>query len=255
MVKPAVVKSRLVPERTVDSLFAVETVRHHPHALIWSPTQYRDSWDHEIAASAGEVWVIECKAVIDEASDGWYTEVDRTQLDAYLREGVPAVYVFLTQPHDDERPFNRPCSLGECRGGHCEACCYDVRFFSNNLHHVRTAHATQRLQPWFCHWAWTIDAVDLHRLMDDKLFSPRGRPRKLCVTDTYFTEVASKYGAERLCHFLSGTVMNTRFPDQHGRRRTVSGREIISMLREVPVAAGPDSTSPLLMEASDLTGG
>ncbi|MGO1200848.1 MAG: hypothetical protein ACTMKY_13220, partial [Dermabacteraceae bacterium] len=44
-----------IPERTIDSLFAAEVVRDDPYSLIWSPTQYAGSPDHELTDASGRV--------------------------------------------------------------------------------------------------------------------------------------------------------------------------------------------------------
>jgi hypothetical protein len=44
---------RLIPERTIDSLFAYEALQALPTALLWSPSNTAGMWDHALVTTRG----------------------------------------------------------------------------------------------------------------------------------------------------------------------------------------------------------
>ncbi|MFI6212737.1 hypothetical protein ACIBCD_12135 [Nocardia brasiliensis] len=201
--------ARLIPERTVDSLFAAEVLRHDPFAMIWSPSQRaRTAVDHAITLPGGRLAVFECKAV-DASSDGrrWTASVDLDQLQRYVDSGVPVLYLFLVKPRNVKRPDDRQCRIGRCvTAARCLSCCTDTRSHSAHLRRVMSAPAVLRLQPWFCHWSWVVQARDLRALLpgSDAVYESRLR-----LDDTWlFENFSYGFGVTRLCHFLEGVMSN-----------------------------------------------
>ncbi len=238
--------TRLVPERTIDSLLAVEVVRHDPHALIWSPTQVKDSWDHEILATGGWLWIFECKAVLETSWElVWRAPVDRDQLDTYVDRRIPAIYVFLAKPFDPNNPSVRPCSSSPCDGERCRMCCNDVRTLSDGVSHVASARPVQRLQPWFCHWAWAIRAERLQSLMATLGTSGR-RPRQINTMDSFFISHAEEYEALRLCHLLSDIGSGgTTWTAGHSQ-------ELNFPLSGIPRARGANASPPVVVSSAGM---
>lgn len=196
--------------------------------------------DHAVMAGPeSNTWIVECKAVTDERYGDWRTVVDRRQLDEYVAHRIPAVYVFLTQPPDELRPFDRPCNTKPCVGGQCKSCAYDVRTFSDQLAHIEKAPPTRRIQPWFGHWAWTVVARELERLMASH-WSSRGRPRTHEATDGFFNVMSAEFGMKRLCHFLAEATA--------GKPELAANVEVFWRLDNTSRRAGSDSTPPLTLE-------
>lgn len=260
---------RLVPERTVDSLFAIEAIRHNPHALIWSPTQTRRSYDHHVVAPGTPVWIIECKAVAERTRKGlWRTDIDRDQLKEYVDRGIPAIYILLARPRNADQPWERPCA---CAGGPCLSCCYDLRSLSWSFPLVAHETPIRRLQPWFGHWAWAITAVQLRRLMESE-HRPRGIARSIETTDEYFeSRVAAGFGAIRLCHFFrrarrrptTGMTRgdSTIQPQPVYEYETVLRNDpfepvpasyALELLSGMPRTTDPEATHPMLFDAPQI---
>lgn len=196
--------ARLVPERTVDSLFAVEVVRHDPYALIWSPTQYAGSFDHAVLGSGGDarLGIFECKAVVSDAARRprapWTAPIDLAQLAAHAaagRGGVPVVYVLMGKPESLDRPYRRYCDERGCDGKWCRACCRDRRSWGLIAPSVAEAPLLFRYQPWFCHWSWVVTAKELQ----SHLGASAAGSHNLPLGDASMRRVP---GAKRLCHFL-----------------------------------------------------
>lgn len=158
-----------IPERTVDSLFAVDVVRHDPYVLVWSPTQYRRSPDHVLSNATGRVAIFECKGVQpvnDAVIDRWTTKIDVGQLAVHAGQPHPVLYLLLAKPPKPDQPAGRYCHKPCCAIGGlargCKKCPRDPRSWALLERHVATASIPLLLQPWFAHWAWTIPAADLY---------------------------------------------------------------------------------------------
>ncbi|WP_141564834.1 hypothetical protein [Dietzia alimentaria] len=212
------VAKRYIPERTVDSLFAAEVVRYDPYALIWSPSQ-RDPnpVDHTVHGGGGNLAVFECKAVNAEnptAADGgdyWFAEIDRLQLDNYVAQSYPVLYLLLAKPIDVLRPWNRSCDVGSCGKRLCRCCARDARSWGALNPRASVAAEKTRFQPWYAHWAWVLTAKTLDTLLDDPAST------KFEVRDNIMSSLSKGTQLEitRLCHFLddpSSSAPSTGMP-------------------------------------------
>jgi len=185
-----VVSNRFVPERTVDSLLAIEIVRSNPDTLIWSPTNHEDSADHIMYTPGAAGFVFECKAVTRSSGTApWRAEIDAVQLNTYCTVRPNVLYVVLARPQDEKAPWDRNCDCHFCLGA-CRMCQTDVRSRAVVDVGVRSAPIELRLQPWFAHWAFLVPAKDLRSLL-------RGQPTLL------LDDAALARGPfTRLCHFF-----------------------------------------------------
>jgi len=197
-------QKRLIPERTVDSLFAAEVVRHDPYALIWSPSQYKDSFDHAYWGASTRLAIVECKAVTrmskggTPARPGWSAPVNMAQLNQYVTSfHLPVVYLLLGEPDDARKPHVRNCTDSFCRGGYCRACCRDARSWGLLADHIPNAPDFLRIQPWFCHWAWIVPATDLQQYLQSGGVSSRFT--SISVANDALAQINNSV---RLCHFL-----------------------------------------------------
>lgn len=186
---------RVVPERTIDSLFAIEWIRSNPYGLIWSPTNSDSAPDHILYAPGLRGYVIECKASLSSESnrDGWYVSIDDAQLETYCSMAEDVMYLFLFEPADPSAPWVTNCT--HC-GGDCAACPRDSRRLSHLEPIVKTSPIVLRLQPWFAHWAFLLAARDVRTAL--RLGPARLRPIGLPAS------------AIRLCHFLSELTSGDR---------------------------------------------
>lgn len=252
---------RLVPERTTDSLFAAEVFRHDPHALIWSPTQFRDAWDHTVSSGA-RLGLFECKAVVtDRARDPhaqWRAPVPLKQLHtfAFGLRTLRINYVLLGRPTRLAAPHRRTeCQLGACDGGWCRACCRDARSSSFPDETVKSAPLHSRLQPWFCHWTWSTPATALAQSqgLQPGATAP-AKEENLVATQTALRDLPH---ATRLCHLLAAPG-GRRARDAVWTTRTVGAddltardfdrvsRDLVELLEAPPDDADPEGTAPLL---------
>jgi len=187
---------RFIPERTVDSLLAIEIVRRDPYALIWSPTNSHGAIDHVTFSARGST-AFEVKAVVfEDAAHRWTIPINVEQLTEYTKLKVDVYYLLLFEADLPEWPWITGCMC--TRTFACLACPTDARSVAQLKEVVRDAPAALRLQPWFSHWAWVISAVDLLALMQAIL--PR---TQVIPTDDY------RRNAMRLCHFLEGLELGT----------------------------------------------
>ncbi len=232
---------RLIPERTIDSLLAAELVRHDPYALIWSPSQFDDAADHVLYGERARFGVFECKAVSSNGSldpvAPWKIEIKRTQLSDYADLPYPVIYLFLARPVAPHSPEYRPCSIGSCADGTCQACCRDTRTLGSLAPHVQSSPLPLRLQPWFCHWAWVITAKDLLAQLDRAATAP-WKSKTIHLDDSFLRSLS---GATRLCHAFREIAKNERW--------TVTTEFLGGMMRDVhwPRVSedDPGSTPPI----------
>jgi hypothetical protein len=199
-------RDRYIPERTIDSMLAIEVVRHDPYALIWSPTNTAGAIDHGVVGrggvgAGGLVTVFECKAV-DYDGSRWRVPIDLPQLRGYLMQPAPVMYVLLGQPEEPAYPSYQSCE--QCvTSSLCLACCRDPRSRADLESHVLGADVRLRLQPWFCHWAWVIGARGLMQVLRDQ--DPRPLPnrvRRLRASNAEMENRLPPLGGVRLCHYL-----------------------------------------------------
>ncbi len=194
----------LLPERTVDSLFAYEFLTAAPRALIWSPANNHVdnrglSPDHKVAqpeidptgAFADPVFeydrqlVFECKTLYaTHAYDHsrpdalcWYIEVPYLQLLRYVRRAPGTLYLFPSDCRSRERPWATWYCCTE--SGNCAACPTPNK---RRWAALRREEAIARLprfegfQPWFSHWSWCVTAADLLRYIVDTDLHKAGFP-------------------------------------------------------------------------------
>lgn len=210
----------LVPERTVDSLLAIELLTALPTSIIWSPQAVAvknspgqaGTPDHYLR-TASRRYVFECKtlhAPKRQSTTGWRVKVPFGQLDRYVRNGLGGIlYLLPAKPAQVHSPWVRICNSHGVAGAACAACrnpaaqsgpVYERRWAG--LHSpVKQAPAYAQFQPWFNHWAWCVTADDLHAY----LLSMRSRSSLPAVIsiDASDASLQSIPGADRLCHFLS----------------------------------------------------
>lgn len=200
----------LIPERTIDSLFAFEFLSVAPTATIWSPHNNRGpgTVDHEIQTSR-RYFEVECKTIYrDDDLSPWEVKVRLAQLSDYLKAGKrQLMYLLPSRPVDDKLPWHRVCSSDPDWRGFCRACADSplqdgALFWRRRAYrepHIRRASPEVKLQPWFNHWAWCISAADLDRyIAANRQFVSRGEA-SLPAQDSH---LASIPGTERLCHFF-----------------------------------------------------
>ncbi|GAA0961360.1 hypothetical protein GCM10009554_77700 [Kribbella koreensis] len=254
---------RLVPERTIDSLFAAEVVLHLQDALIWSPSQFAGSWDHQIATGS-RFAIFEAKAVISDArrdpSQPWVLPVRKMQLQqfAFLR-GLNVLYLLPAKPPWPESPWWRAdCQLGDCLGEpHCLFCrnssVWQDRKWSGTKSHIATAPVHVRLQPWFCHWCWVVPARELARIpaIDVRQGQHYGKHDEptIAADDSSLSAIPN---AVRLCHWLAAADVTQGLDSPIGLM-TLSeqlsevglvSREQLSLLEESVAEA--DETPPIV---------
>ncbi|WP_281873136.1 hypothetical protein [Brachybacterium paraconglomeratum] len=193
-----------IPERTIDSLFAAEIVRYDPYALIWSPTQYRGSPDHELTNASGRVAIFECKGVqdvVDPINNKWTALIDVPQLRQHANQAYPILYLFLAKPPHPKAPgYARACRHPCCYSpgkSPCKQCARDARSWGTLEQHVLAASIRLKLQPWFSHWSWVITADDLQTHLQNQ-----GKMRQATSTFTLDdSQIENDFpNASRLCH-------------------------------------------------------
>jgi len=201
---------RLIPERTVDAMFAVEVAHYLPTSIFWSPTPTAGELDHGFLTSGMQAMIFECKAVVtDKMRDPrkeWRSEINVAQLRSYLDSELPILYVLPVKPDDLDKPWVR-----SSEGERCSYCRYpDARRSADRSPAVISADLRARSQPWFAHWCWVIPAVGLSS------YRKGGSQVTISASSTNFEKIA---GAERLCSFLAGIQtdrpdLNRHFIDQ-----------------------------------------
>lgn len=184
----------LVPERTVDSLFAYEALTALPQATLWSPTNTAGSYDHEVVSPSGLQLIIEAKAVKQTAAHSfWRNPIDQAQLKRYVAQPFPVTYLLPAQP--DRGPWYRSCLPSCGASSHCVACeeLWDphARRWAGVLPRVRQLPLHRQFTYWFSHWAWCITATDLAAQISSKT-----------SIKAWDADHAARVGAVRLCHLL-----------------------------------------------------
>lgn len=151
---------RLIPERTVDSMFAIEVVEFVSHALIWSPTNTAGQVDHYIYGLRGVAVPFEIKGVITNSNRDphrpWRSPIDYRQLQRYVHQGLPVLYVIPGRPDPFRSPWIRDCTHDPDPTGRCLACSNAHqgarRWAGQDRPAIKTAPLEMRAQPWFAHW-------------------------------------------------------------------------------------------------------
>jgi hypothetical protein len=233
---------RLIPERTIDSSFAFEIVTALPHSTLWSPSNTKGSWDHEVSVASGRTLIFECKAV-DTGANSWRIPINRTQLGHYVSIVPNALYVLPAQPRF-KKPWNLRCLEGGCsvaRG--CIPCQVSYPWVPRRsaVLSPRLARASQHIafQPWFNHWAWCVTAADLQRHLPLGSASLSGRD----------IDHASIPGSIRFCHLLEQlqSIAAGRGASRTAATWFTDGAalaDLAGMLRELATASEENGSTP-----------
>lgn len=242
---------RLVPERTIDSLFAYEALQALPTSLIWSPANTAGMWDHAVVTSGGSMLVIECKALDGDRTNhrrSWRVPIDRAQLQTYLRLGVDLTYLLPARPQSVGSPWVRKCAQDPSPGGFCLACYTpssgNARRWSGQKALWQHVEPHLRLQPWFNHWSWCVRASDLEAHL-----VASGRKGSVKAADVELGAIA---GADRLCHVLADAeAASAGAGGGRATKLVVStdgALDVTAVLSNLEAAVGEEvSTPPLLV--------
>ncbi len=115
------VTPRLIPERTVDSMFAIEVVQFVPRALVWSPTNTKGQVDQVVYGLGVHALSFECKGTVTDANQDpakpWKSPIDYPQLTVYVDTGLPVLYVVPAKPTKPDFPWIRTCNHDPDPGG------------------------------------------------------------------------------------------------------------------------------------------
>jgi hypothetical protein len=219
----------LIPERTIDSLFAFEFLAAAPSALLWSPnasnpgtttgsgpTASPGNVDHEVHGIRR--FDVECKTIYENGSGSWVNEIPNRQLHAYASNvTTPMFYLLPSKPTNLNAPWHRPCADDPDAGGRCFSCRNPAssagpihyRRWAGNAMHYQAAPAQRKLQAWFSHWAWCVRPVDLldHISEGGKIAIPWGNITEISAQDH---DLAGIPGAIRFCHLLSAVEADWR---------------------------------------------
>lgn len=203
----------LLPERTVDSLFAYELLSAAPKALIWSPANnHRDSRglspDHLLTVPGFDrQLVVECKTIYARDPDAeWFVRIDRNQLEQYARLAPGTLYLLPADSRHRRLPW---ASWGCCTPAYenCAACQSPRarRWGWDTQPAIAAMPRHIGFQPWFSHWSWCITARQLQRHFD-------ATGRDIPAADANLQSIA---GAQRFCHLLDAIAL-----DATGRPRS-----------------------------------
>lgn len=233
-----------IPERTIDSLFAAEVVRDDPYSLIWSPTQYAGSPDHELTDASGRVAIFECKGVqpvADPLDDDWTALIDVPQLRRHSLQAHPILYLLLAKPPSPHAPASsRTCHHQCCSSPgspQCKRCARDARSWGMLEQHVRAAPIRLKLQPWFAHWSWVITADDLQAHLQNQ--GKLGQATFTFKLDDAQIE-RDLPGSARLCHRFSDLRPGSGSTDEW----TWPGSAAGAFFEETPRSRDEDATPP-----------
>lgn len=194
--------TRLIPERTVDSLFAAEVALFLPTSLIWSPSNTRGQLDHQVFLPGARVLCLECKGIVSNAARDparpWKAPIDFAQLTAYLNGPLPIHYLLPAKPGRPDKPWERPCTDPDYNGW-CTSCSNVGlavrRRWAGTDPLVKDAPIHWRFQPWFAHWCWVVAAHDLAGHL-----RTNGGPNDVSCADAALEAIGT---VDRLCHFLA----------------------------------------------------
>lgn len=231
----------IIPERTIDSLFAFEVITAWPSAQIYSPPNNAGPGtpDHEVKVLSGSI-VFELKTLSNgsyhrKKHDGtpWHVSIPKDQLSNYVRSGRKIFYVLPAQPRNVDKPWMRKCSTDPDpnHNNWCKACAAGIRSIdpvsirrrrTGNASHWKGAATPVRLQPWFSHWAWVVSAKTLEDFVIQSI-----KASKHGVwddTDNWHIPAEDKVlelipTVERLCHLLgaaSSWTSNSNIPRPTG---------------------------------------
>lgn len=216
----------ILPERTIDSLFAFEVLAALPTAKVYSPANNAGPGtpDHVVTVSSGSI-VFELKTLSSATATGapWYVDVPRAQLSSYVGTAANVTYVLPAEPANRLMPWLRACTTDPDSRGRCQACyasstagdAASRRRWSGMLPRWQSEPPEVQLQPWFNHWAWCLPAsmLDAH-LRAKGTTSGTARSWHVSAQDA---ALGSLPGAVRLCHLLQGlTALSAPTPPGPG---------------------------------------
>ncbi|MFN3949132.1 hypothetical protein [Microbacterium sp.] len=217
----------VIPERTIDALFAFEFLSAAPTAVLWSPnatnpgttkgvgpTASPGNIDHEV--DGHRRFDVECKTIYSNASGAWVNEISNRQLRAYVANAkAPMFYLLPSKPVYPDSPWRRHCVTDPDVQGRCRACsnpskdsgpAYFRRWSGQELHY-RNLPPERKLQPWFNHWSWCVRPADLVRHISPAGGLPWSGTTEIPALDVAHAGIA---GAVRLCHFLDAVATDWR---------------------------------------------
>lgn len=203
----------IIPERTIDSLFAFESLAALPLAEIYSPANNarRGTPDHTITVPAGAfVFELKTLSIKSQQNPDWYINIPKPQLAAYATHAPKTIYVLPAEPINTSAPWIRKCSRDPIHNCQCAACYVgstdhpplaERRWLGNHPSwKARTPEV--RMQPWFSHWAWCISASKLEKLVNNSSLSSIKNLTHSWQISAKDSFLESLPGTDRLCHVL-----------------------------------------------------
>ena len=230
-----------MPERTVDSLVAIEVVRSDPNAIISSPTNTLHSYDH-LVQQRFAVTILEAKGVNDDDR----VPVDLVQLWEYVYGHGPAetVYIPPSRPPALRRrsPWVRHCNAGCCGQSGCRFCPRDPRSWAALDPWIQGLTPVDRIQPWFGHWAWCVPAASLAADLGVPRSRPTGSKSSYKWDDTTLEAIPN---ARRFCHQFGPAARQARA--ERLLRAAELAQATLAHLRRRSEAVSDDALDPPLV--------
>lgn len=183
-----------IPERTVDSMVAIEIARLDPSAIISSPTNTAGAVDHRVRHSFA-ITVLECKGVDDRSR----IPIRLSQLWDYAYGIGPREVVYALPSVPSHRPWLRRCSEPCCGGVGCRFCPRDARSWTGLESWVRRLPSDDQIQPWFAHWCWCVPSGSLARKIGISSTTRATGTHSLEWSDD---QLGALPDAVRLCHWF-----------------------------------------------------
>lgn len=270
----------LLPERTVDSLFAYEFLSAVPAAYIFSPANKRgrknqsrqnEHPDHFVRAQGREL-VFECKTLYANTSSTFkgapYVRIRKPQLDQYAKDAPNTIYVLpvhTRSPSDEnwtsglalDDPSNRPCWCGT---GPCVACEEPTaRRAAGGDPTIASWAWHERFQFFFSHWAWCVRASDLRAFLDrSDGIQTAGRPivkrapkssnEDILAASLEALVQSGCLPAVRLCHLLAASQWESTGRHPAGNSAMMEGA--LHFLWSAQIEGGIDELPPISSEPS-----
>lgn len=177
-------------------MVAIEVTRLDPACIVTSPTNVRGAVDHLIRRDLVLI-TLECKGVDARGS----IPIRLAQLWDYVYGPGPreTTYLLPSRP-PGTRPWVRRCLESCCNRVGCRFCPRDERSWAGLEPWITSLPPDDRLQPWFAHWSWCVQATALasHFALTPGAPRPAGS-RALPWDDSALSALPA---AARLCHFF-----------------------------------------------------
>lgn len=227
-----------IPERTIDSMVAIEVTRLEPSAIIFSPTNTKGAVDHLVQRRYAET-VLECKGVDDQDR----IPIDLKQLWEYVYGRGPreTIYLLPSRP-PNPRPWQRKCSQPCCDGIGCRFCPRDARSWTGLDPWVRAMPEDDQVQPWFAHWSWCVPS---RSLADRFGLDPRVRTSGNSFLPWDDADLGALDGAARLCHWFGTSTDGPRL--SRALRSAMEGPPDIEPLRRPETFVDFEASPPLVV--------